>query len=165
MAPHTLETDDAVRVVETGAGRFQVQVQAGGTGFLADEPVAFGGLGSGPNPYDLLGAALGSCTAMTLRLYAERKAWPLVRVRVGVTHRRDAAAGRDVFERDISLEGELDDAQKARLMQIAERCPVHQTLQHGAEVRTRLAAPSPPEPGEDAGRHMRDMDRACADEA
>ena len=163
MASPALETDDAVRVVETGAGRFQVHVQAGGTGFLADEPVAFGGLGSGPSPYDLLAAALGSCTAMTLRLYAERKAWPLVRVRVGVTHRRDAAAGRDVFERDIFLEGELDEAQRVRLMEMAERCPVHQTLRHGAEVRTRLVAPSSAEAGEHAGQHMRDMDQACAD--
>ena len=160
MTPPTFHTDDAVRVVETGAGRFQVQVQAGGASFLADEPVAFGGLGSGPNPYDLLGAALGSCTAMTLRLYAERKAWPLVRVRVSVAHHRDAPAGLDVFERDVSLEGELDEAQRARLMEMAERCPVHRTLQRGAEVRTRLVAASG---AEAAGQHMRDMDRACAD--
>ena len=160
MAIPPLDTADTVRIAETGAGRFQVRVQAGGSSFLADEPVAFGGLGSGPNPYDLLGAALGSCTVMTLRLYAERKGWPLARVRAAVSHRREA--GRDVFEREVSLEGELDVAQLAKLMEIAGRCPVHQTLQRGAEVRTRLV-PAPASRGWDgSGEHMRDMDKACA---
>ena len=154
-----------VGIAETGAGRYQVEVTAGGARFLADEPVAFGGLGSGPNPYDLLGAALGSCTAMTLRLYADRKGWPLARVRVEVSHRRDAPAGRDMFERDISLEGDLDPVQTAKLMEIADRCPVHQTLQRGAEVRTRrVARPSAAEDSK-AGQHMRDMDQTCEDAA
>ena len=161
MATSLSDPAGAVRVAETGAGRYQVQVQAAGTSFLADEPMAFGGLGSGPNPYDLLGAALGSCTAMTLRLFANRKGWPLVRVAVTVVHARDGAAARDVFARDISLEGELDETQRVKLLEIAERCPVHRTLQHGADVTTRLVAPSPRRNDADAGRHMRDMDEAC----
>ena len=75
---------DSVFVRETGSGLFQVDIQAAGTHFLADEPVAFGGMGSGPDPYDLLAAALGACTTMTLRLYARRKAWPLEAVSVRV---------------------------------------------------------------------------------
>ncbi len=165
MAKPPLDTADAVRIAETGAGRYQVRVQAAGSSFLADEPVAFGGLGSGPNPYDLLGAALGSCTAMTLRLYANRKGWPLARVQVAVSHRRDAATARDQFEREVSLEGELDSVQTARLMEIADRCPVHQTLQHGAEVHTRLVPAPSPAVEDRAGQHMRDMDEACADTA
>ena len=165
MAASSKESPGAVLVAETGDGPYQVEVQAGGTRFLADEPVAVGGLGSGPNPYDLLGAALGSCTAMTLRLYAGRKAWPLVRVRVEVAHRREAPAARDLFERAISLEGELDDAQRAKLMEIAERCPVHQTLQHGADVHTRLVAAPLSAPDDGLGQHMRDMDEVCAETA
>ncbi len=161
MAIPARDPAGAVRVAETGGGRYQVRVQAAGTSFLADEPVAFGGLGSGPNPYDLLGAALGSCTVMTLRLYANRKAWPLVRVQASVTHTRDAPAARDVFERVISLEGDLDAAQRTRLMEIAERCPVHQTLQHGADIRTRLVTPQPAGSEAESGQHMRDMDEAC----
>ncbi|WP_174300802.1 OsmC family protein [Caulobacter sp. S45] len=163
MPPSSMDPPQAVRITETRAGRYQVRVQAGGASFLADEPMALGGLGSGPNPYDLLGAALGSCTAMTLRLYADRKGWPLSRVEVAVSHRRDAKAGRDVFERDVSLEGGLDDAQAARLMEIADRCPVHQTLQQGAEVRTRLVPVPIHEAQGAAGQHMRDMDTACAE--
>jgi putative redox protein len=129
-----------VIVEETGAGGLQVAVQAAGTHFLADEPVEAGGLGSGPNPYDLLGAALGACTAMTLRLYARHKGLPLDGVRVAVRHeRRD----KDVFIREIRLIGELDDAQRKRLLQIAEHCPVHRTLTAGAQIETRAELLSP----------------------
>jgi putative redox protein len=155
---------EGVRVADTGAGRFQVEVQAAGVRFLADEPVSFGGLGSGPNPYDLLSAALGACTAMTLRLYAQRKAWPLTQVEVRVVHSRDAAQVRDLFTREIALQGALDEAQSRRLLEIADRCPVHRTLERGSLVQTRLAPAAEVEaaPVESSGQHMRDMDEVCA---
>ena len=117
-------------------------MKAGKTKFFADEPENVGGLGSGPNPYDLLAAALGSCTAMTMRLYADRKNWPLKRARVMVSHSRSALQARDVFNRDIHLEGPLDDTQRARLIEIAERCPVHVTLQRGSDITTHLVSDS-----------------------
>ena len=146
-----------VVVSETGQGRLQMMARTASANFLIDEPVSAGGLGSGPDPYDLLSAALGACTAMTLRLYAERKGLPLTRVQVSVLHHRASLEARDLFERTISVEGPLDDAQKARLLQIAELCPVHRTLDRGSNVTTTIAAidaepslRSPPE-------HMRDM--------
>jgi putative redox protein len=153
--------DGRVVVEETGAGRFQVAVRAGAARFLADEPVSVGGLGSGPSPYDLLAAGLGACTAMTLRLYAAQKNWPLAKVRVAVDHSK--AKDRDppdLFTREITIAGDLDEAQRARLMEIADRCPVHRTLEHGAKVATVAAmAPSPP----GAADHVHDMERACED--
>jgi putative redox protein len=156
---------DSVIVEETRAGRYQVEIRAGGLGFLADEPVASGGLGSGPNPYDLLGAALGACTAMTVRLYADRKGWPLERVKVLVDHMRPGLDARDQFHREIKLEGALDSVQRSRLLEIANRCPVHGTLERGADVRTTLIDFEPvPEPIEtEIDQHMRDMCEACVD--
>ena len=155
---------EGVEVLETGAGKFQVEVHAGGATFLADEPLAEGGLGSGPNPYDLLASALGACTAMTLRLYAERKGWPLRRAHVRVVHRRDGLTARDRFAREIVLEGDLSAAQRQRLFEIANRCPVHLTLERGAEVNTVLAG-HPREGGPDPGPddHLADMIEACRD--
>jgi putative redox protein len=142
---------DRVVVEETGAGKLQVRVQVGPHGFLADEPAALGGLGSGPNPYDLLCAALGACKSMTMRLYAERKGWPLTRAHVAVRHGRVHAAdcadcetreGRvDEFTCEIALEGPLDDEQRARIFEIAERCPVHRTLTGEIKIRASLAPP------------------------
>jgi len=154
---------ETVVVDETRLGRFQVEARIGSTAFLIDEPVAVGGLGSGPNPYDLLSAALGSCTAMTLRLYAERKAWPLRHVRVRAAHHRGALTARDAFSLDISLEGDLDEAQRARLMEIAQHCPVHLTLDRGADVAARLLPPEAPLPGDTqtGGEHMKNMVEAC----
>lgn len=154
---------ETVVVAETGAGKYQVEARVGDTAFLIDEPVSAGGLGSGPNPYSLLSAALGSCTAMTIRLYANRKSWPLDRVRVAVRHSRANLQANDVFEADITLEGALDDAQRARLMEIGERCPVHLTLARGSQVRNVLmpsaAIPAPA----DSPAHMKCMVEACAD--
>jgi len=160
--PTALGLGDSVIVAETGLGRYQVEARAGSSAFLVDEPASVGGLGSGPNPYDLLGAALGSCTAMTIRLYAERKAWPLTRVQVTVAHHRTTLQARDVFERAIALEGALDETQKAKLLEIAERCPVHLTLDRGADVKTTLSAPvTPPAEPPTQSSHMRDMKEAC----
>ena len=154
---------DTVTVTETGVGKFQVEVLAGGAVFLADEPVAAGGLGSGPNPYDLLAASLGSCTAMTMRLYAARKGWPLARATVRVLHTR-LADGRDRFAREITLEGALDADQRRRLLEIAERCPVHRTLERGAQIITVPAQPPPLDARDRAGvGHMHAMEEACAD--
>lgn len=154
---------EIVVVAETGLGKYQVEARAGDAAFLIDEPVSAGGLGSGPNPYSLLSAALGSCTAMTIRLYAGRKSWPLKRVQVAVRHSRASLQASDVFEADITLEGALDDAQRARLMEIGERCPVHLTLARGSEVRNVLLPPSDmPQPA-DSRAHMQCMAEACAD--
>jgi len=139
MLAQNTDLPEGVEVRETGAGKFQVEVRAAGVTFLADEPVAVGGLGAGPNPYDLIAAALGACTTMTLRLYATRKAWPLQSVSVRVLHHRDGAEAKDRFAREIVLEGALSPDQRRRLLEIANRCPVHQTLEHGADVITVLA--------------------------
>jgi putative redox protein len=128
-----------VVVTETGLGGYQVEVRVGDSSFLADEPVAVGGLGSGPNPYDLLSAALGTCTVLTARLYANRKEWPLRRAQASVVHHAAQAGGKDLFERVITLEGDLDEAQRGRLLEIASRCPVSQTLERGSDVRISLA--------------------------
>jgi putative redox protein len=159
--------DGSVLIEETGAGKFQVQVTVHGTRFVADEPPDVGGLGSGPSPYELVAAGLGACTAMTLRLYADRKAWPLSRSHVAVRH--DKAAGQtpaDIFTRRIALEGPLDAEQTARLMEIAEKCPVHRTLEAGAKVITE-PFPQPPPASDtkakdaEAHEHFRDMDAEC----
>ncbi len=154
---------ETVVVDETRLGRFQVEARVGSTAILVDEPVALGGLGSGPNPFDLLSAALGSCTSMTIRLYAERKAWPLSRVRVRVSHHRGSLQARDTFGLEICLEGELDEMQRERLMEISQRCPVHLTLERGADVASILA-PSAARLGDETkteGEHMKSMEEAC----
>jgi len=139
---------DAKTVVvrETGQGRFQQEVTVGAHRFLADEPREAGGLDSGPGPYDLLLAGLGACTAMTLRLYAERKALPLERVTVRLNHSRIHAADcadcetkegmLDRIDRAITLRGTLDAEQRRRLLEIADKCPVHRTLTSEIDIRT-----------------------------
>ena len=139
-----------VVVEETGGGRFEQRVTTSeGGALLADEPVRVGGAGAGPTPYDLLLAALGACTSMTLRLYAERKGLPLDRVHVRLSHTRDHRAdcepGADcppleAIRREITLDGALDGEQRARLLEIADKCPVHRTLEHGVKVITSAAA-------------------------
>jgi uncharacterized OsmC-like protein/alpha-beta hydrolase superfamily lysophospholipase len=150
MAAPTQPGTDAepheVLVRETRHGAFQQEITAGTHRFLADEPVAAGGLDSGPGPYDLLLAALGACTSMTLRLYAERKKLPLVRTWVRLRHSRIYAADcaecetkegmLDRIERIITLEGELDAEQRKRLIEIADKCPVHRTLTLEINIRT-----------------------------
>jgi putative redox protein len=144
--PRLEETRDSgeadVVAEETRAGRFQVAIQAGGTSFLADEPESVGGLGSGPTPYDLLSAGLAACTTMTLRLYADQKGWPVARIRTAVGHqKRKGELPADVFARRIEIEGMLDDEQRTRMLEIADRCPVHRTLESAAAVTTSAGAP------------------------
>ena len=139
---------EQVTVSETGVGNFQQAVTVGRHRLLADEPVDVGGLDTGPSPYDLLLAALGSCTAMTLRLYAERKGLPMEGVSVSLRHSRihaadceacETAQGRvDRIERRIRLEGDLDEATLERLLEIADKCPVHRTLTSEVDIRTEL---------------------------
>jgi putative redox protein len=154
--------DGEVVVTSTGAGKFQVLARAGSNEFLVDEPTSVGGLNSGPNPYDLLSAALGACTVMTMRLYASRKNFPLDRASVSVNHFRDAS-GRDVFVRELSLEGALDRNQIEKIVGIAERCPVHLTLTRGADVRTSLGSDATEQLAEPHERcaHSKVMEEAC----
>lgn len=153
-----------VRVEETGAGKFQVRVVTPSTAFLADEPVSVGGLDSGPSPYDLLSAGLGACTAMTCRLYAERKKWALERVVVEVGHAARTASEPDRFVRKIAFQGDLDEAQHVRLLEIADRCPVHRTLTGSAVVETERLADDKPDGGAEncPDGHGLLMQEACA---
>ena len=135
-----------VVVEETGRGTLEQSIVAGRHRYLADEPIAVGGGDTGPGPYDFLLSALGACTSMTLRLYAQRKQLPLTRIRVALRHRRvhveDCAgcetkdAKLEVIDREITLTGDLDPATRARLMEIADKCPVHRTLTSKIEIRT-----------------------------
>ena len=136
-----------VLVEETGHGRFANDVVIGSHRLRADEPRDAGGDDTGPSPYGYLAAALGACTSMTLRVYADRKQWPLERVSVTVAHDRIHAAdceecetktGKiDRFDRTLRLLGPLSAEQRQRLIEIADRCPVHQTLHGPVQVRTR----------------------------
>jgi len=136
-------------VIVGGIAGFRTDVDVGGHHLVVDEPVPVGGTDAGPSPYEMLLAALGSCTAMTLRLYADRRQWPLERVRVTLQHRKVHAQDcaecerkptkMDVVDRIIALEGPLTEEQRAKLLDIAERCPVHQTLRGPIQVNTRVA--------------------------
>ncbi|MEN8376204.1 MAG: bifunctional alpha/beta hydrolase/OsmC family protein [Gemmatimonadota bacterium] len=137
-------------VTRTGSSGYRTEVVVGLHSLVADEPLSVGGTSEGPTPYDLLAAALGTCTGMTLRMYADRKGWPLEEVSVRLAHDRvhaqhggaceDPKSCLDRLRRDITLEGDLDQEQRARLMEIADRCPVHRTLEAGVRIDTTEAA-------------------------
>ncbi|WP_299937070.1 bifunctional alpha/beta hydrolase/OsmC family protein [uncultured Nitratireductor sp.] len=140
-----------VRVMETGQGKFQNAVQAGRHRLFADEPESYGGMDSGPSPYDFLSIALGACTTMTLRMYADRKKLSLGRINVDVSHAKihskDCAdcsealkeQGKiDRFERVIDVEGDISEELRDKLIEIAGKCPVHRTLESVAHVHTRV---------------------------
>ena len=147
-----------VSVSETRQGKFQQDVRTGGHRLLVDEPEAQGGADTGPGPYDLLAAALGACTSMTLRLYADFKKLPLERIQVFVRHSKrhmedckecveGHAARIDHFERVIRLDGDLDEAARQKLLAIADKCPVHNTLEKGSQITTREDSQPQPHPG------------------
>ncbi len=137
------------QVVVTGGPRgYAQEIVAGEHVLRADEPAEYGGTDTGPSPYGLLLAALGSCTSMTLRMYADRKQWPLAGVRVALDHAKihaqdcadcETREGKiDRIDRRIRLEGGLDEEQRARLLEIADKCPVHRTLEGEIEIRSAL---------------------------
>lgn len=135
-----------VRATTTATGGFRTDLLVRDHALLADEPRPAGGTDAGPSPYDLLSASLATCTSMTLQQYAHRKEWPLERAVVRVTHAQhasvDASGARplrtDVMIRELELVGPLDETQRRRLLEIAERCPVHRTLTNGLVVTTSL---------------------------
>ncbi len=136
-------------VARIGASGFRTDILANGHALVADEPRSVGGTNAGPTPYDLLVAALGACTAMTLRMYADRKKWPMSEVTVRLAHSKvhaedcdcDVAAdGKiEVIDREIDIVGDLDREQRLRLLEIANRCPVHRTLDGEIVVKTKEA--------------------------
>jgi putative redox protein len=142
------DTGDYETAARTHISGFRTELVAGGHGLVADEPASVGGTGAGPSPYDLLSAALAACTSMTLKMYASHKKLDLasatVRVRHGKIHAKDcedceSAEGRiDHFERELLLEGTLSAAERQRMLEIADRCPVHRTLHGEVKVRTVL---------------------------
>ncbi|HEV8485331.1 MAG TPA: OsmC family protein [Blastocatellia bacterium] len=135
-------------VIVSSAGYLKQEIRAGRHKIIADEPLKAGGADEGPGPYELLLAALGACTAMTLQLYARRKQWPLEKVEVSLSHDRIHAQDCEEcltkegkitrIERYISLTGALSDEQKSRLLEIAQRCPVHRTLTSEISIKDYL---------------------------
>ncbi|SFW88218.1 OsmC family protein [Amycolatopsis australiensis] len=139
-----------VIVTATGDGRYTQKVTTATHELLVDEPVQVGGADAGPNPYELLLASLGSCTAITLRMYADRKQIPLRKATIRLRHDRIHARDCEKCEtesgmlsritREIELEGDLDDEQRAKLMLIADKCPVHRTLSAEIAIETHETA-------------------------
>jgi putative redox protein len=147
MDTEAAPAEGTVTVTGTGAGSYTQHITAGHHQLIADEPRPVGD-DAGPTPYDLLLAALGACTSMTVRMYADRKGWPLADVRVTLRHKRihaedcahcETTKGLiDHIDKEIDLIGDLDAAQRERLLQIAERCPVNQTLSSEIDISTVL---------------------------
>ena len=127
-------------VQENGQGRYQQEVIVGEHRLLADEPVSVGGADAGPAPLEFVMAGLGACTSMTVRMYAERKGIPLTRISVSLSHDRVKVASipRDRIVRKITLEGDLTVEQRARLLEIANKCPVHKALEQPLMIESEL---------------------------
>lgn len=147
-APPPGAPEGIVRVTEADPGGFLQDIQAGPDHHaVADEPVSYGGTDRGMTPYGFLSAGLGACTSMTIRMYARRKGWPLENVSVDISHSKvhaqDAGPGAggkiDEFTRVIRLFGPLNDEQRGKLLEIADKCPVHRTLEASSRVQTRLS--------------------------
>lgn len=147
-APAPAQTSDVIVRETRQNGPYQNEVFVDGKRYVADEPVSVGGAGTGADPYALVTAGLGACTSMTLRMYADRKGWPLEQVAVYLDHHKrhkddcvDCGPKDkiDVFTRNIQLEGDLDSEQRERLLEIADRCPVHRTLESVSKVETVAA--------------------------
>jgi putative redox protein len=137
----------AVIVSETGNGLFQNEVIASARRIVLDQPVQAGGMGMGPDPFELLAAALGACTAQTLRMHINDRQWTIHRIQVAVTSSPASDPGRVRFERTIAFDGEVSEAQRAELERVAERSPVNAVL-NGSEVATYFGPIG--DPAEDA---------------
>jgi len=152
---------NSVLAEATGTGTFQTRIDTGDHSFLMDEPVNYGGLGSGPSPFDLLCAALGACTLMTMKLYAKRKGWTVEHLNVRVSHQKRNADQRDRFDRFIEL-GNVTDEQRDGLLKIAQRCPVDLLLERGADVTITIAENELPAAHADC-LHAQEIDDLCSD--
>ena len=140
--PPKIETADrSATVAETGLGKFHSQARLGEHLFIADEPESSGGDNGGPHPYQLLASALAACTTMTLRMYADFKGYELGRISTRVEHEREGegADKRDIFHREINVEKDVDEALSEKILEVANKCPVHQTLERSSEITTRRA--------------------------
>lgn len=131
----------SVSVTETGESPFAVRIVTGGHVVVGDEPASMGGADLGPSPYQLLTAALGECTAMTVRWFARQRQWPVDHIAVDVTHRKGAVEGRagmvDIFHKTVRIRGAaLTEEQHERLIDVAAKCPVHRTLEGGSSIAT-----------------------------
>jgi len=131
-------------VARTAPGSFTTDVRVRSHVFVMDEPEDVGGSDEGPTPGEMVAAALAACTTITMRMYADRKGWPLGAVEVRVERLPDepAEGGRKPtprYRRTLAIDGDLDEAQMARMRQVADRCPVHRQLEHGSEIVTELA--------------------------
>lgn len=135
-----IEVAEGVIATDTRAGKYQVEIRSGDHTFFADEPASVGGLGTGLSPFELVSAGLAACTVMTMRLYADRKGFPLERASTTVQHTKiKDMMPPDRFTRTVVLEGPLSDEQRARILEIADRCPVDLTLVRGSDIQTVLS--------------------------
>ena len=142
------ELSDNRIIARTGKTGFRTEIMANGHGLVADEPISVGGANSGPTPYDLLVSALGACTGMTIRMYADRKKLPVDSIVVRLRHEKihaedcqdceDPGSKIDFIEREIELNGDLDQPTRQRILEIANRCPVHRTLESRSRIASKL---------------------------
>ena len=136
--------DNPCATVESSDGTYAQAIKARMHEWAAGEPVDLGGTDNGPTLYELLLSALGACTSITLEMYAARKGWPLEKVHVTLEHSKEDRAGEndgkpvDMIDRIVRLQGPLDDEQRAKLIEIAEKCPVHRTLTNQININTLL---------------------------
>lgn len=168
MATIPYVNDPAAVVARPKAGgRYLTEVSIRDRSIVADEPVSVGGEGAGPTPFEMLSAALATCTSMTLSLYAEKKGITLPPYRVEVAHSivpADRGGRVDRFDRVIVLEGPADAEMQAKILEVSEKCPVHRTLMRGFEIGTRFGSATEPAAhahGEPAETHEKEMEKAC----